>query len=396
MLPVGTPLGRLEVVETFIEFDGPRLFLARNNAGQLFLGMWVDPESEADIWLYLPVSSTKLDYVRAGIVSLRQSLLEPEDGLLWKVRIEHGSGQSQATVLPPDSLSDDWLPAETARLAIPTGVVKLPIEDPRVRATRIMANVVDLAFEPSDTLRNQVPVAALGQALVTAQSLLDAIVGARRGPQSRFTGPTEAARESVRMFAIEAFQSSFGIRMEVRPQQGDLFASDAVGFALEQWTGLIQAGGNMDLVAEALRHLGGLTAARYSAFLSVLAQHGLDTKLTWARPVAGSEPLRVGIARQQASMITAALAQTAPELREQLKVEGTLHGVLLRSRKFEFESAERRRFTGSVQRDFVEEAYRASKRVPASYRATILLEHMVNAATHEVKRKYTLMGLEES
>jgi hypothetical protein len=113
-LPSGTQLGILELLRVYIEYDGPRLFSCRNQAGQLFLVAWVDDDDNGDRWHYLPLSRDRLAEVESGESDLRQAFLRPESGLLYAVTV--GARGVAVRGVKPEAVESD-LPAAGLRLA---------------------------------------------------------------------------------------------------------------------------------------------------------------------------------------------------------------------------------------------------------------------------------------
>ena len=77
-------LGELEVIEIYDYFDGPKFFAVRDYIGNFYLVYWCDYENEAEGWLYLPISETRLDSLRKKEVSAHEVFAYPEIGY-WLV-----------------------------------------------------------------------------------------------------------------------------------------------------------------------------------------------------------------------------------------------------------------------------------------------------------------------
>ena len=85
MIPSNTILGELEIFEIYEYLNGPRLFVARNNIGTIFLVYWCDEKEEATGWLYLPISEAKLEKLRRKEITLNAAFKEPETNYLYIV-----------------------------------------------------------------------------------------------------------------------------------------------------------------------------------------------------------------------------------------------------------------------------------------------------------------------
>ena len=119
-LPRGTSLGQLTAEETFVFYDGPRVFSCRSLTDQWFIAAWADEGQSYDLWLYVAVSSARLSMVKSGGLLLRDAFLQPE-GSLYLVTIHHDESM-QDTVEPiePETLDESLLPGPSFRLELPT------------------------------------------------------------------------------------------------------------------------------------------------------------------------------------------------------------------------------------------------------------------------------------
>lgn len=116
VLPEGTVLGQLEIIEVFEYFDGPCLFSCRNRSGAQFLAVFAD-EGEVDIWLYAPVSEGRLEAVRAGNVDLHTAFADAEDGFTYLVKFNGSSVETNP--VRGSSIPSDYLPDNGTVLRLP-------------------------------------------------------------------------------------------------------------------------------------------------------------------------------------------------------------------------------------------------------------------------------------
>ncbi|MCV7252796.1 hypothetical protein H7J86_11530 [Mycobacterium hackensackense] len=182
-LPRDTPLGELKLEETFVFYDGPRLFSCRSLTDQLYLVAWADDSDEADRWLYMPISDARLKIIKSGGMSVRSGYLNAE-GIVYIVTIPYDvSVEDSLQMVAPKGIPADILPGEhwldldtqTAEPAIP------PTELER-RAKQEHRTRVRLEFDRPVTYRSEAPTREVGQILIRTQMLLDA-VGAAIGEE---------------------------------------------------------------------------------------------------------------------------------------------------------------------------------------------------------------------
>ena len=119
-LPQSTSLGRLQLLETYDYYDGPRLFSARNAVGTTFFVLWADTTTEEDTWLYAPVSMERLADLREGALTIRDGFLRPEDGVVYKVQQAKQTGASRVDPIGVTEIPLDCLPPEDDSISIPS------------------------------------------------------------------------------------------------------------------------------------------------------------------------------------------------------------------------------------------------------------------------------------
>ena len=106
-----TSLGRFEIVETYVYYDQPVLFSCKSAVGHLYLAVAADENDQYVTWLYVGVSTERLNLIRSGAIDLHDAFAEPEDGFLLQEIIPYGN-QTQPRMEPiqPDQISEDMLP----------------------------------------------------------------------------------------------------------------------------------------------------------------------------------------------------------------------------------------------------------------------------------------------
>ena len=69
-----------DVVETIIEYDGPRLFIANSPEGETWLFKWcdIDDSSQLERWIAFQVSESRLEALKKDRISLREAITLPQ------------------------------------------------------------------------------------------------------------------------------------------------------------------------------------------------------------------------------------------------------------------------------------------------------------------------------
>ncbi len=119
-LPDNTLLGRLSMVEVYVEYDGPVLFSAVNESGAYYIAVAVDDDKAATHWIYTPVSRKVLERVRAGEIDVSLPFRRPADGHLVRVVTPRRGGKDTAEIVRRENVPDRDLPRKGFPLALTT------------------------------------------------------------------------------------------------------------------------------------------------------------------------------------------------------------------------------------------------------------------------------------
>lgn len=141
-LPLNTMLGKLSMIQVLDWYDGPRLFIAENASGSFYIAFWADEQDNESVWLYSLVSESRIASVVSGKLDLRSIYTDPEDGIIFLIRL---IDQEKASVKPivPDELEQDLLP---------------PSEDFLVSHEGFFPENHSVEPEGSNTLRHQITI----------------------------------------------------------------------------------------------------------------------------------------------------------------------------------------------------------------------------------------------
>lgn len=120
LLPKGTILWELQILEVFIEYDYPRLFSVVNNLWDVFIVLNIEEEDDGDTWLYLKLDHLKLKLVRWWVIPLRELFLNHSQDLLYKVQTETNAESIIIEKIDINDISTDLLPNETTCLKLDT------------------------------------------------------------------------------------------------------------------------------------------------------------------------------------------------------------------------------------------------------------------------------------
>lgn len=127
-LPAHTSLGLLTITKVLVEVDEPRLFIARDEAGSLFLAVFSAGDYDRETWVYAPISPQQAREVQDGYLDYHTAFKSPLGGKVWEVSYVAAGAQATAVQLPVESISETWLPKPGRKAATPVHVVDQDIE----------------------------------------------------------------------------------------------------------------------------------------------------------------------------------------------------------------------------------------------------------------------------
>ncbi len=178
-------INELQIIEVYVEFNGPILYSAYNDFGQIFLILLIDQSDSYDDFLCLPISSKKLQKVRQGLIDLYLVFSHPESFIL-KVRnyFDETDLSCSVEVLNNESLEPCILPSPNTFIDdysqdLPIDFVK---EEHKLSQLAIENNRDALEFKltPLDFPGlHEVSALSLGKLLVNFQDLIFSLVGNR-------------------------------------------------------------------------------------------------------------------------------------------------------------------------------------------------------------------------
>jgi hypothetical protein len=283
-LPTGTRLGELALIETFIDFDGPRVFSCRSLTDQTYIAAWAAERDTDDLWLYVPVSVSRLTMVRSGGIPLRSAFEQPEDVVyLVTLQREDLANDSAASVAVSDLL-DDWLPEPDFQLDLDTPT--LPAAEPgqlwRRQAIQENRGRLRLEVKLPRTTRSEAPTRKVGELLVSTQALFDNIGLAilRDNPPQAGPIPLEIAEQTATdLIGLSA--ASFVVNV-ASTNFDDLLGDSTFSEIAKRILGLLDTTLDRDELISQLVELSPRGAKSFRNFVKTLASTGADITVAGA------------------------------------------------------------------------------------------------------------------
>jgi hypothetical protein len=390
-LPVDTPLGQLEIVEVYLYYDGPKLFICRNSTQQLYLANWIEGGKE-NTWLYVALSFKRLRQLQRGEISLHDAFLLAENDYVYLVKLSNEDSLLDLLSFRGRDLPPEWLPIEGEFLERTDDDSLLEHGASAAAAIAKMSGreVLFMRLYDNEPLRQGAPAQGLGQLLLSLQGSVNAFAQSLSGrTTARGTIPGELLSASE-LSVVETYAGSFGVHLAstagVNPSKESL-----AGDAIEELITLIDVGSDAERLRVRLSKLRRRAASRYRALLAAIVAANTDFQVNWGSVKAGrgrSAKLAIGVARDALS----AIQNIETNLTEILQVEGVLIGINIRTKYYEITSrVDGKKYSGAIATEAVTDVQHAT--INESYSATLRLRTDTNPITGEERSHWDLTSL---
>ncbi|MFJ9742545.1 DUF6575 domain-containing protein [Streptomyces sp. NPDC101166] len=215
-MPRDTILGELKMQESYVYYDGPRVFSCTSLTDQTFLAAWAEEGDEGDEWLYVPVSQARLDMVRSGGIPLRTAI-ESSEGFIFQVSLPHDVGRDDtAKPIRAGDIPEEWLPEPDFALDISTHTLPLAESEEVIesKAKQESRTRLRLCVSLPQFARSEAPARGIGGLLLTTQSVYDNVGYSltEENPSPRGRIPSEVAAQTA-ISVVGAAASSFVLEM---------------------------------------------------------------------------------------------------------------------------------------------------------------------------------------
>lgn len=350
-LPSGTILGDLAVVHVLEYYDFPRLFTCRSATGQNYIAVSTFDDHAESHWLYVPVSSLRLDSVLRGRIALRQAFHSPEGGYLIKLTCYSSDRQPEVVFVLPEQVPEDDLPSSDYAVTIDEEqtAIDLSLSAQQVAlATR--RETFNYRIFPDAPKAHEVPARKLGGILTSTQELIDALGQASQG-EPTVRGPLPAdLLQKTRINVSHSFPGSFGVQFR-SAQFSDLFGQSALAAAIRELGNLLLAQDSEDLLSNKLHALRGRVASKYRRLLKELADIDSGIDLDWGS-VEQNGGGRFQLTAAQVRSAYAIVDRIDIAMAEEVTVTGELVGFNSRTKRYESLSGnDGRTYAGRVADD---------------------------------------------
>lgn len=405
LLPTSLPFGRLRVDEVWLEFDGPRLFVARNTLGHAFVFNAIDETDTAIEYLAVPLSELRLRMIRSGGLALRAAFTAPEEEYVFAVSADYSDQVVGVTQLAPADLTEQQLPAADARLSIPTDTLtEFDPDDLPLRARSEGRTLVAIRLNPPTLVRSEYPARSLSIVLRSVQALADALVQEDAGKPTKRGGLPRQVLEDAELALVDLQAASFVAVLAPSRSSRSTPTVPSLGLemptvlrALEKMHAVLVAAASSQASATSLREAASEMGVRTLAKVRELLEAGVDQQTSLSLYIAPPEAEMRAVVVSTAAASTALLVlSTFDELEDQFELRNArLVGVNLRTARFELHDPEVEpgRFVGRIAESARAEIEGLPTGEAHRYQATLNSSTTVSELSDELKISYSLISI---
>ncbi|WP_156922552.1 DUF6575 domain-containing protein [Cohnella thermotolerans] len=385
-----TPIGDLKVLEVFEYIDGPKVFSCENPEGQVFVTNWIDTTPQSDTWFYVPVSKKRLNQIRTGFISLRECIVNAEEGYVWEVITPaKGTGAVLVKKRLVQTIIEDELPDIDSYVELPDKEIDdlslLPAKTEIIRSARLARrDVLDLSLNTNSSHEHEIDAYVLGSALLYTQDMVNFIPFQNKATGRYKLGKERSERSKLK--AVGFYAASFGVRLESEAQT-DLFGDTVLSGALETFMNLLDSTKDIKELKQKINNLNLKVIQIYYEFLKLLDNENVELIAEWASP---NEKHMVS--RLNKENISTAIRAINEEVRieeHQITVKGELVGINVKRNKFNLITENDEHIYGLIA-----ESLRNTKfTVPLQVEANIRERTEANLLTGKETVTYMLIGI---
>lgn len=349
-LPIDTPLGKLELRKVIEYYDFPRLFTCQNSTGQIYFALSTYDDDDELHWIYLPVSSLRLDTIFNGGISLHSAFIDPEGGFLFSIK-SYINKAAEFSYLLPEQISEDDLPEIGYVLAISDEMhVRSSIIDPSHVAKASRRETFNYRIFPEEPKKHEIASRKLGEILSTTQELLDALGQSSQGQASIYGPIALDILEKTKINVSHVFEGSFGIQF-IASQFSDLLEQSLISTSIAEFGNVILAADSEDILSNKLHSLKGRVASKYRKLLKELSEINSGIELNWGT-VQNSGGGVFSLSRDQVRKAYAIVTKISIEMSNEITIFGQLIGFNSRSLTYEIESSDDgKKYSGKVTKN---------------------------------------------
>lgn len=394
-LPENTFLGKLELVETYLFYDVPILFTARNISGQLYLAQLEDEDDEVATWFYVPMSKARHEHVRSGAIDLYSAFVLAEDGIVYEIKMDiRDKHVINISILDASEIPQDRLPLKGELLELDTPTAELAInEDYSLRAIQTQREILQLELFFPDQTRTEAPAKPLGEILIHLEDTLAAIASGSQARERISRQELQEIKREAEVVVTGLNAASFNLVL-ASTYSVNMLGFSRAGDAIDKLFTIIEVGSIETTLKAQLNQFETKVANEYLKLLVAFDNSTIDrAQLTWSSPTPNrgrtheiSSPIII-----ETINVLRAWEEVSTEI---IEITGQLIGLNRRTRYFEIKTRNQT-FKGQIDPDIHPDVFDVitHSRISDRYRARLRSITTTKVAISDPETTYRLLEL---
>lgn len=211
LLPKGTSLGELQLVDVFQYYDFPILFACINQNKSVFISVCIDEDEYGYHWLYSHVSNKTMSRLKCGKIDFKTAILDSINGVLFKIYTKF-NGESALTLANVDEINDDMLPLSGIKIENFEEKYVPYYAESSIVSKSTERGVLNLVVETRNK-RKEAPARSVGKLLTHTQNAFDAIGYKFSGFFKPLCNIPKMITDQTALQLAMTFPGSFGIQL---------------------------------------------------------------------------------------------------------------------------------------------------------------------------------------
>lgn len=270
----------LDYQETLVFYDGPQLFIAKDQLGAAHICLLVKQEEEADTYLCVPASHTRIHALVEGTIDLREVFSSPEVPELSTIVSKRGVLIGlPATPIVQEQIPPKWFPEPGFILAIPA----IPdIQLIKEAAARKRAVIHCSLNPPEASEESKITAEHLAQAVKLVQRVvMHAYKRAIRGVVVSTKELTQPVNYELEVFAFSP--GSFTLHMQ-SSTLADLIGNVPISRAFKIMDSITDLVDDPEKALPKVAEIGGHFASAYKDLLYFITDNNTSLQYEWTMP----------------------------------------------------------------------------------------------------------------
>ena len=380
-------IASLTPIEVFDYYDGPRFYSCRDKLNQLFLVYWIDEDQMAscDHWLYLRISKERYSSLKNGYLSVEKILSDPEEETVFLVK-NYGKKKFEVELISSSAIQTDWLPAADYYLNLPEKTLPEKVLSAVEVAKKSNREVFDLAFSKMVN-SYEIGCGQLGKLLNSIEDTIYTLACDRNFSGGKIPNEVKLNNE---ILVTGVFASSFGVRLQSKPKDIDLFSNDDEATPVEFFANLISTLENPAEVFNTLYSFNISARAKFKHFLQVLSNSDISIKTDWGSPLGKTIKSNIPITKIRTALKL--LEDKNETNKEVVKQPANLVGVDIESNFFALKIDNDIIINGKLSKSILNKQFDIPSRIIATFEKSCVIDPL----TQKEKWTYVLMDFEKT